>query len=257
MMSITRPFLVLTFSGVMLISCTSKKAIANGELDTSVSAKKAIEKHYDNAIDFETISGRVKIDYSDGRADSGTTVSLRMKKDEVIWISAPLGILKAKITPEKVSFYNKLEKEFFDGDFSYLSQLLGTELDFGQVQDLLLGNAVLDLRDRKYIAANTADTYGLKPKKENDLFKILFFLEPQNFRISSQQISQPWEDRFLKMAYSYQEVERKVLPNTVAIEAITEGTTNTIDLDFRNIEFNRKLNFPYRIPKGYKEIVLK
>jgi len=249
-------FLMLATS-TLLFSCKAKKSVLTGEIDATVTPKRAIENHYSNELGFKTLSGRLKIDYFDGDSNKGATVSLRMQKDEVIWISAPLGLLKAKITPQKVSFYNKLEKEFFDGDFGYLSNLLGTELDFGKMQNLLIGNAVLDLRDDKYVSANTNDSYGLKPKRERELFKILFFLEPQHFKIKTQQISQPQEDRFVKMDYTYQEVAQKVVPNTIAIEAVSEGKQNTIDLEYKNIEFDRPLNFPYKIPKGYKEIVLR
>ncbi len=242
---------------VVLSSCKSTKKIASGTIDNTISAKKIIQNHYQNQIDFKTISGKVKIDYSDGESSQGVNVSLRIKKDEVIWISALLGIVKAHITPQRVSFYNKLNNEYFDGDFSYLSSILGTEVDFTKLQNLLIGNAVLDLREDKYVVLNGDGAYGLKPKSQNELYKILFFLEPKNFKIANQELSQPWKNRFLKMKYAYQEVGNKVMPNTVDIEAITDGRVNTIALDYRNIEFDRDLNFPYKIPKGFKEIVLK
>ncbi|MEX0314682.1 MAG: DUF4292 domain-containing protein, partial [Allomuricauda sp.] len=137
---------------VLLIfgACKSTKSITGGEIDSRLSAKRIIENHYSNQTDFKTLSGRVKIDYSNGKSEQGVNVSLRMEKDKVIWISAPLGVVKAHITPKRVSFYNKLQNEYFDGDFSYLSELLGTELDFDKVQSLLLGDAILDLRDEKY-----------------------------------------------------------------------------------------------------------
>lgn len=241
---------------ILFASCKSTKSIAAGELDNSLSAKKIIQNHYQNELDFETLSGKVKIDYSDGESSQGFSVSLRMKKDEVIWISAPLGMVKAHITPEKVSFYNRLQNEYFDGDYAYLSNILGTEVDFQIVQNLLIGNAVLDLRDDKYAMSIADGKYNLKPRKQQELYKILFFLEPTNFKISQQQISQPSENRFLKMEYSYAEVTNKVVPNTVDIEAISDDSTNTIELEYKGFEFDRKLNFPYKIPKGFKEIVL-
>src|SRR5690606_11694734 len=102
-------------------------------------------------------------DYSDGKGSQGVTVSLRVKKDEVIWLSAPLSVIKIMITPDRVQFYNKLDNTYFDGDFSYLEELLGTKLDFQMVQNLLLGQAILDLRDQKYSAATVGDHYQLKP----------------------------------------------------------------------------------------------
>lgn len=132
-----------------LASCKSTKSITGGEANSRLSAKNIVNAHYSNQPKFRTLRGRVKIDYTNGDDSQGVNVSLRMEKDKVIWMSAPLGVVKAHITPQKVSFYNKLQNEYFDGDFSYLSELLGTELDFEKVQNLLLGNAVLDLRKEK------------------------------------------------------------------------------------------------------------
>lgn len=247
--------MVLAF--LVLTGCKSTKTVTGGEIDTRISAKRIIENHYANQLDFTTLSGRVKIDYSDGKNDQGVNVSLRMEKDKVIWISAPLGMVKAHITPEKVSFYNKLQGEYFDGDFGYLSNLLGTELDFAKVQSLLLGDAVLDLREDKYTSTINEGNYQLKPKRARELFKILFQLEPGNFKISSQKISQPEEYRQLSAEYTYQDISGKVLPNEISILALEEQDSTSIGLVFRSMELNKTLNFPYKIPKGYHQIILK
>ena len=241
---------------VFVISCKSAKTITAGEVDASISTKKIISNHYQNELEFETLSGKLKIDYDDGENSQTVSVSLRMKKDETIWISAPFGVVKAIVTPNRVSFYNKLQNEYFDGDFSYLSNLLGTELDFNKVQNLLIGNAVLDLRKEKYNSTIVDGNYGLAPKKLNNLFTILFALEPRNFKVATQELSQPFEKRFLKMKYQYQDLDTKVLPATIAIEAINKDDTTTIGLEYKGMEFGKQLNFPYKIPKGFKEIVL-
>jgi hypothetical protein len=241
---------------LFVVSCKSTKTIAAGEVDASLSTKRIIQNHYQNQLDFETLSGRLKIDYNDGENSQTVSLSLRMKKDETVWISAPFGVVKAKITPDKVSFYNKLQNEYFDGDFSYLSNLLGTELDFNKVQNLLLGNAVLDLRKERYSSSIKNGNYGLEPRRINDLFKILFAIEPRNFKIASQEVSQPFEKRFLKMNYQYQDLEQKIVPSIINIEALNKDDKTIIELEYKGMEFGKQLNFPYKIPKGFKEIVL-
>lgn len=243
---------------LLIFSCKSSKILTYGKVDENLSARSVIKSHYNGQIDFKTLSGRMKIDYSDGTSAHGFNVSLRMEKDKTIWISAPLGIVKAYITPERVTFYNKLENEYFDGDFTYLSNLLGMELDFEKVQNLLLGQALFDLRDEKYNVAIGDNTYELKPKKPIDLFKMLFHVEPKNFKMATQQLSQPLKKRVLEIRYkNYQEIDKLILPNEIVIMAIDTDNSSLIDIMYRNIEFNRPLNFPYKIPKGFKEIVLK
>lgn len=244
---------------IFAISCKSTKVITSEDIDKNISAKSIIKTHYENKIDFKTISGIMKIDYSDGESSQGFGVNLRMEKDKTIWISSrPIPLVKAYITPNRVSFYNKLENEYFDGDFSYLSNLLGTELDFQKVQNLLLGEALLNLEEDKYDLEIANNNYRLKPRKAAELFKILFEIEPKNFKIATQQLSQPLKKRLLEIGYkNYQKVEEYILPNEINIIAIDKDVSNTIDIEYRNIEFNNPMKFPYKIPKGYKEIVLK
>lgn len=242
---------------LFVFSCKSTKVVLDGTIDERLSSKGIIKAHYQNQATFRTLSGKVKIDYSNGEDSQSFSVSLRLEKDRAIWMSAPLGIVKAYITPNKVSFYNKLQNEYFDGDFSYLSNLLGTEVDFKIVQNLLLGEALLNLREKKYDASVTEENYRLVPRVNEVLYKILFEIEPKNFKMASQQLSQPLKKRLLEINYeNYQSVGNEVLPNTISISAIENTTENRIQLEYRNLELNRTLNFPYKIPKGYKKIVL-
>ncbi|WP_245224675.1 DUF4292 domain-containing protein [Pseudozobellia sp. WGM2] len=251
-------FTILIVFALLAFSCKSKKNLGDGTAKSSLTAKSIIKTHYQNTLDFKTISGKMRIDYSDGESSQGVSVNLRMEKDKAIWFSAPFGMVKAYITPGRVSFYNKLQNEYFDGDFAYLSKFLGTELDFDQVQNLLLGEALFDLNDTKYETTVVGENYQLKPKKAMDLFKVLFEIEPKNFKMASQQLSQPLKKRLLQINYlGYQQVNKWILPKKIAVAAIENEERNTVDIEYRNIEFDQELRFPYSIPKGFKEIVLK
>ncbi|MEZ2413775.1 DUF4292 domain-containing protein [Muriicola sp. E247] len=238
-------------------SCKSAKILSDQTLDAKLPARTIIRNHYKNTVDFKTLTGRLKIDFSDGSSSQSLGVSLRMEKDKAIWLSAPLGVVKAMITPDRVTFYNKLENSYFDGSFEYLSRLLGTELDYKKVQNLLLGEALFDLRDDRYEVSLNTSSYELKPVKSIDLFKTLFMIYPGNYKLASQQISQPLQKRLLEIRYKdYQQKNNKIVPNSVGILAIDNNQRNVIDIEYRNIEFNTKVSFPYKIPNGYEKIVL-
>jgi len=252
----TSHFLLLV-TIVFMASCKSTKVVTGGTVDTKLSSKSVIKAHYQNEAGFKTLTGRVKINYSDGETSQSVSVSLRMEKDKAIWMSAPLGIVKAYITPDRVSFYNKLENEYFDGDFTYLSNLLGTEVDFSILQNLLTGQAIVDLRQEKYDIDISSDSYRLTPKQQGVLYKTLFQVEPKNFKMGLQQLSQPAEKRVLEISYkNYQSLDNEILPNEIMVKAISKDNENNIDLEFKNLELNGTVNFPYSIPKGFNEIEL-
>lgn len=242
---------------IFLIGCKSAKSIIVAGPDENISVRSIIKNHYKNELQFTTLRGRVRIAYNDGRSTSNLGVSLRMKRDKAIWISAPLGVVKAYITPDRVSFYNKLDQQYFDGDFVYLSRIVGTDLDFQKVQNILFGQALFDLRQESYEAQLNDSYYQLKPEEAQELFKTLFNIEPTHFKLASQRVSQPWKKRLLEIRYlNYKLHNNTIMPTEIGITAIDINERTQIDLEYRNLEFDRPLNFPYKIPQGYEEIVL-
>lgn len=239
-------------------SCKPKKVIGEGTVDEKLEVTKIIKNHYANALDFKTIGGKVKISYDDGLASQSFTVNLRMEKDKAIWMSESiLGVVKAYITPNGVSFYNKLDNTYFEGDFAYLSKLLGTEVDFDKLQRILVGEAILDLNKGKYTNTVVDNRYQLKPTAMTGMVKYLFQIEPKYYKIALQQLAQPAEGRTSAISYSsYQEVDGQSFPNKLQIKVDEPDGITTIDVEYKNIKFNEQLSFPYNIPSGYTPITL-
>lgn len=246
---------------VLIITSCKTKSVVTGTAAKPMTANKIIKNHYNNGFDKETLTARMKVKYR-GKSDlPGVTASMRIKKDETIWISLsklgyPLG--KVLITKDKVSYYEKINKTYFEGDFALLSNWLGTELDFQKVQNLLLGQAILNLKDSKHEVALKGAYYELTPKKENGLFNILYLLNPQNFKLVKQQVTQPEENKTLSIDYdNYERIDGEFFPKEVLITAKDQKYTTTIDVEYRSVEFNKSIRFPFTIPNGYKEIKLK
>ncbi len=243
---------------LLITGCKSAKTIiANGELNSSLSTKQIVKETNSKKSNFKTLAARLKIETNDGKKSQTVTVSMRMEKDKTIWLSK-LGIVKALITPDRVAFYNTWDNTYFDGDFSYISELLGTELDFKKVQNLLLGEAILDLEPKEFTGDVNDKSYVLSPKKQDDLYEIFFLINPSLFKLDSQQISQETEGRHLQIDYTaYQKVDKETLPQIVDIVAVQKNEELNIDLEFKSVALNQKLKFPFRIPSGYDEIELK
>ena len=120
---------------VFMTACKSSKAIlASGETSAKLSAKQVIKAHINTEVSFKTLQAKVKIDITQDEKTQGATFNLRIEKDKVIWLSAPLGLARMKITPESVGFYNKTDNTYFDGNYSLLSDFVGFELDFYKVK---------------------------------------------------------------------------------------------------------------------------
>ena len=244
---------------LVFFSCkTSKTVTTTDEIDSDLTAKQLIKRYSKNEANFKTLTAKVKADYSRQDQSKGTTISLRMEKDKTIWMSAPFSMAKVLITPEKVSFYNKLDNTYFEGDFKLLSDFVGTDLDFNKVQNILLGEAVHSLNKDEYVASAYEKSYLLQPRNQQKLFEIFYLINPTHFKMDSQQFAQPQENRILQIDYKdYQMVDRQTLPQNIKIIAVESLDETIIDLEYKSVALNEKIRFPFRIPSGYKEIEIK
>ncbi|NER19005.1 DUF4292 domain-containing protein [Spongiivirga citrea] len=223
-----------------------------------MNARKIVKNHYKNYIDFKTLKGRAKVRYEDESRGQTVTANIRIEKGKTIWLSVSfLGIVGAKalITPTQVQYYNKLEKNYFDGDFSLLTDLLGTELTYSQLEDMLMGQAIFDLKEEKLESSIFKRSYKLQPSQNIPLFDKLFFVNSQNFKMAEQRLRQGDKARELSILYpEYQKVKGKVLPKKIDIIA-RENTTHTkIAFEYRTVNFDEDISFPFKIPNGYKQI---
>lgn len=255
--------MIRRISGIILlalivVSCGSRRA-ATGIATKDAEASGIIEKHYADETDFETLTGKLRTVYENEERSQSVNLTFRMEKDKAIWLSASvLGfpVAKAYITPTNVSYYEKVGKTYFDGDFSYLSDILGTPLDFEKLQNLLLGQAIYDLRTEEYEFSETARGYQFLPSKEGDIKK-MFLLNPSNLKADAQQLAQEHENRSVTVTYSgYQEISGKLFPKDIKIVANEGGKSTNIDLTYRSLEINEELSFPFDIPTGYEEIAV-
>lgn len=255
-----KKLIYIIFLIIFVVGCKSTK-ITGSTADASLSAKSVIKNHYTHTFNKETINAKLKVKYI-GKSDlPGVTASLRIKKNDTIWISLtklgfPIG--KALITPNRVSYYEKINRTYFDGDFALLSNWLGADLDFEKVQNLLLGQSILDLKKDKFNINLKENKYLLTPKKQYDLFSILFMINPDNFKMNSQEIIQKNENKTLKIDYgNYSKIQGELFPTTIKIAASDIKNTSTIDVDYKSVEFNKPVSFPFSIPSNYQQIVLK
>lgn len=250
---------LLVFGIMALVSCKSTKTAATeGTTNLKLSAKDVIKANAKKSASFNTLQCKIKVVYTQDEKSQSHTVTLRMHKDEVIWINSALNLIRVKITPEKVSFYNKLDNTYFDGDFSLLSDLLGTELDFKKVQNLLLGDALFELDKATHDMSVHNDAYLFQPKNQMRIFELFYIINPSHFKMDSQQLSQANEARFLEIDYlSYQEVSRQSLPENMKIFVLEGDEETTIEMAFKSISLNEDLRYPFSIPSGFEEIILK
>lgn len=242
----------------LLFSCKSaKNALASGKASSKVSVTQVIKQHQKKDTKFKTLQAKLRVDMIQNQKERGLSFSLRMEKDKVIWLSAPLGMARLMITPDKVSFYSKLDKTYFDGNYDLLSRVAGIDLDFNKVQNILLGQALFDLNAQQHSIEVSDNTYVLNPKDQDELLEIFYKVNPAHFKMDSQQLYQQQKQRFLQIDYSsYQNIDREVIPEKIKIIAVQKTKEVIVNLEFKSVSINNELRFPFRIPSSYKAMTI-
>jgi hypothetical protein len=240
----------------LLIGCKSKQAVASAAAKDTAEISKIINGHYANETNFKTLNIKANAKYEDPSQSHSLNADIRIKKNEIIWINIKIlgfPIAKALITPAKVSYYEKINNTYFEGDFSMLSNWLGTDLDFQKVQNLLLGKSIDDLSKGNWISGINDKLFKLSQVQTTDISKEFYF-EAANFLLKKETITQASQNRALEIQYpSYKEVERIFLPNEINIKA-TQKDKILIAIEYKNTTFNENLNYSYAIPSDYKAI---
>lgn len=243
---------------VVLTACKTKKSLIDSSvLAEEMSAKKVARKHVAANFDKKTVDAKLKASFNNGKLKQSFSVSFKMKKDEVIWLKGTkfITLFKAKITPTSVRFYSSLNKTYFDGDFSMLQKILGTDINFNQLQNLLLGQSLMNVKKKKQEVIIQNNSYVLSPNEPEKLFDIFFSVNPSHFKLDKQSIVNSRKNQRLDVVYPlYNVFDGVVFPSEIKIKAKQPGSFTNIDFSLRSVEFNTDVNTSFSIPKGYKQI---
>ncbi len=94
---------------------------------------------------FEYFQAKAKIDYDDGTNQFSSPMTIRIRKDSVIWISVNPGglgieVVRALITPDSVFIIDKMHNVFYPRSLHSVKDKFGVEVSFSMLQAMLVGN---------------------------------------------------------------------------------------------------------------------
>ncbi len=243
---------------IVLASCKGTSSVLKKK-DLKTESIKAILANYSKSSpDFDAMRGRLKCIYDDGKNQQNVNISFRFKKDEVLWMSAKLAglieLAKMKITPGNIQFYERIDQSYFDGDFQLVSSFLGIELEYSQIQNLLLGLAVKEVEPENSDLQSLENHFQISTNYENNIAQVLI-IDAKTFKLKQQILKK--NDKLIQIDYpKYQIVNKMSFPEELSIIADDQKDKVGLFLTYKNINLNDDLRFPFRIPKNFKPLEL-
>jgi hypothetical protein len=222
-----------------------------------ISARKVAKKHVAVNFDKKTIDAKLKVNFDNEKTSQSLSVSMKIKKDEVIWLKGSkfITVFKAEITPTSVKYYSSIFKHYFEGDFSLIKTLLGVDMNFQQLQNLFLGQALLDTTEEKHTVEIVNNRYILSPETQTALFDIFFNINPAHFKLDEQSVINSEKELRLDIKYpSYNLINEVVFPSEIKVIAKNPKRVTSIDFLYKSVEFDTDVEMSFDIPNGYKRL---
>lgn len=262
--------IILVFFAIIagLGGCKSKRSVIKAPIKEE-GAEFLFERLCKNELKFKTFTARLNVDYTVDRNRNDFKGQLRIVKDSAIWVSfnQDLGIEIARflITEDSVKFLNRINKTYFAGDYAFVNNFLGANIDFGILQSLLLGNDFEYYEDVDFRASVDGGQYRLnttgrtKLRKyvrnhEDDLRLLLqtIWLNPENFKITEIRLKELTRNsKKLTAVYSdFQSFGKNKYPTRLGY-AIEADIPISVTVKYSRITINEPASMPFNVPGKY------
>jgi hypothetical protein len=127
-----------------LSACKSVAVLPTNTPVKNVDVNALASKIKGNYPKVNRLRSRIRAVYDDGKRQQQIIVQLRMEAQKTVWMSASMVIPIAKlmVTKQGVSFYEKFQKNYFQGDFELINAPFNTSFTFDDIENLFLGKTV-------------------------------------------------------------------------------------------------------------------
>jgi len=201
---------------------------------------------------------------------SGVT---RIRKDSIIWmtISPLLGIEVARVllNQDTAAFIDKIHDKYFKGNYGYIDSLLDDDIDFEQVQAVMVGTHMEFYTDTSKLKGYfDGQNYLLSTERKRKIKRIIFrnlpikskndaqfiWFDPKDYHINRIRVEDFVNHRIFDAFYSeFQQVDSVMFPTHIQYVISAEKTIK-IDLQYKKVYFKTSEEAPFVILPKYDRI---
>ena len=243
----------------ILSGCKSLTVLPSKKPIESIKIKRLIDNLEKSKGEINSFRARIKATFVNKKINQSLSMNLRIKEDKFLWMSANMLVPIAKLlmTKEKVFFYEKFQKKYYEGDYKFLNSVIGTSFSLQDVQNIFIGNPIDNMKKAKLKRIDNPKYYVLI-NTSSEKYRSTFFFDTENFRIREQRLLLLGNgNNILNIKYPlYQKINGKTVPKKIQITSFIDGDFTSIILEFLRVDFPKELTIPFKIPEGYSKIKL-
>lgn len=184
-------------------------------------------------------------------------ISLRLKKDEVIWASVQkmgFEVARLKVTPDSVYLVNKLANEALVGSYELLSKRYNVDVDFSTLQEFLIGNFVPATRQEMI----NEDGPVQHVRQVRGRLQIDQIVDTTRYKLKRVEVRNLTNKDLMTIDYQdFEEVEGKPFAKSLLL-TIQQPEGNRAKSNIVVVKLNQvstsesSLDFPFSVPSNYE-----
>jgi hypothetical protein len=243
---------VLRDSSIATSPATTLKPV-----DSAAILKQQLSDILTTPLNYTTFYGRAKANFNSPQASGNAMVYIKMKKDSIIWISVtgPLNIEGARvlITQDSIKILNKLEGSLQLSGIDQLQKITKLPLTFNDLQNVILGRAVFINGDSSGVAFEVKKD-SIIVTAANNLLTSVYSFTKNNLQLteSSFQTSNNPSVTGADITYNNYSPADVMNFSTDRNITITGSLPSTVQLSFKEYNFNQPQSFVFTVSKNYR-----
>lgn len=265
--------LFLALASVSVMSCRSSKKLQSAitkndtvitllvnpaETDSARLVHTTFDKLKANHINFTSFTSKVKVKYKDSKQHNyDFNAFVRIQKDSIIWISinAALGIeaFRVTITPDSVKVRDNLDKYVQFRSVEYIKEIVQLPLDYYTLQDLIVGNPVF--LDSSNVLLYKERENSISLSTMGNFFKHLLTMRKDDYAVLHSKLDDVDAARNRTADFTYDDIgnlDGRLFSSKRNI-TVTEKNKIDIELEYKQVEFNKEQSYPFNVPRNYKQ----
>jgi len=273
--------IILLLVSFLFFSCSGTKPLMKSKEVKNIETTQLLDTLYEYYGDYSSFSARFTAEVITARKsenrDKKTEVkgTIRIKKDSIIWLSiSPLmvEVVRCKFTPDSLYFLNKVDKEYYAGDYSLIRKITGYDINFKSMQSILLNELCMYPFNESIDTAREIQTYNIKKvinelvlnkqlkraeKNSSDIeyvFDQIYKFSLYNFRLNSMQLDEITKQSTFSVEYkNFNDYDSLSFPDQIFFSVKNKSSKFKLNLQYDKVEFNPVQNYPFRISSRYKK----
>ena len=252
-------FLLMSLLILVGMACnTNKKVSVDPEPEVVPNtAQSYLNEIIRTQLQADWLNASARLSYDDGSMSVGATASIKMQKDQAIWMSVKkfgFEIARAMITPDSLFILDRFNKEYAAEPISYIADKYNLPGDLTTLQQMLLGNPVfLTQASPKALAEGEQ----LRWSAQGSTARNDFWFSLPNYLLERMQVEQPNQQRSLAIELqNYQDAganrEFSYL-RKIAVDSRETGKAD-IEIEFTKVELNVPTDINFSVPPRYQKV---